>query len=277
MRPDTVSIRQQDDHPYNDDTVSISSNSLRGEPQSQTENSPATNSATTKKEVSPGVWLQLILLLISAALLVSTLFRLDAQANDVENSLSVYDEKIDEKIQESVDFQKQNTSDGTTKINATLHSLQEELQTIKTDYSALDKKYVAMVQNQASEKTQDSASILDDVSVFKYEILSLKSELQAVKSKLQITKPDKSQATKTAAGNGLTITLASLTNRIKAEKIVQQLHEEGLLPTIEQAIVKGERVYRLSVSGFVNRDEAESFILKADKKYGMKNSRIRKS
>ncbi len=272
MKPDTVSIKQQGAEPYKDDTVSISSSGLQGEPQSQT-----TNSVTIKKEISPGVWLQLILLLISAALLVSTLFRLDAQTNDVENSLSVYDEKVDEKIQESVDFQKKNTSDGTTKINATLHSLQEELQTIKTDYSALDKKYIAMAQSQASEKTQDTASIQDDVSVFKYEILSLKSELQAVKSKLQITKTDNAQAIKTTTSKGLTITLASLTNRIKAEKIVQQLHEEGLVPSLKQAIVKGERVYRLSVSGFVNRDEAESFILRADKKYGMKNSRIRKS
>lgn len=276
-KADTASIRQQDDQLYNGDTVSISSNGAHGEPQSQTKKSPATDSVTTKKEISPGIWLQLVLLLISTALLLSTLFRLDAQTNDVENSLSVYDEKIDEKIQESVDFQKKNTSDGTIKINAALHSLEQELQTIKTDYSTLDKKYVALVQSQASEKTQDAASILDDVSVFKYEILSLKSELQAVKSKLQITKPDKAKTTKTAAGNGLSIALASLTNRIKAEKIVQQLHEEGLLPTIKQAIVKGERVYRLSVSGFDNRAEAESFILKADRKYGIKNSRIRKS
>jgi len=162
----------------------------------------------------------------------------------------------------------------TTKISEKLQSLQNELQTIKTDYLVLDKKYVSLVQNKTTETINETASIKDDVSVFKYEILSLKSELQAVKNKLKINKSLPVQA---ATDSGLTVMLASLTNKVRAEKIVQQLYAEGLKPSLKPAIVKGEKVYRLSVSGFYNRDEAELFIRKADKKYGMKNSRIRKS
>ncbi len=263
----TAAVRQPGGESYEDDTVSISSNA----PQQQ--QSRAASSAIVKKEISPGVWLQLLLLLISAALLASMLFRMDAQSNEFENSLSSYDEIIDEKIQESVDLQKGQTSSGTIKIREKLQSLQNELQTIKTDYSALDKKYVALAQSEITETSNETASIKDDVSIFKYEILSLKSELQAVKNKLKIVKTLPAQA---AADSGLIVMLASLTNKTRAEKIVQQLYAEGLKPSLKPAIVKGEKVYRLSVSGFYNRDEAELFIRKADKKYGMKNSRIRK-
>lgn len=268
----SASSKQADDELYGDDTISISSNGA----QEKSQHRPA-NSAQTKKEISPAIWLQLLLLLISAALLASTLFKLDAQSNDIENSLSVYDETIDEKIQESVDLKKSKSPDGTTKIKETLLALQNELQTMKADYSALDKKYVTLAQNKASTKTMNSTSLQDDVSVFKNDILSLKSELQTVKNKLKTINPEKNSAAKKMVGNGLTVTLASLTNKNKAEKIVEQLYAEGLLPNIQQAIVRGERVYRLSVSGFLNRDEAESFIRKADEKYGMKDSRIRKS
>ncbi len=267
-----ASCNQPSDTLYGDDTVSISSDGAQKKPQSR-----SSNTAQTKKEITPGIWLQLLLLLISAALLASTLFKLDAQSNDIESSLSIYDETIEEKIQESVNLQKSLSPDGTTKIKATLLSLQNELQAIKKDYSALDKKYVALAQNKAAAKTKNNTALQDDVNVFKNEILSLKTELQAVKSKLKTIKPENSPVVKTAASNGLTVMLASLTNKSKAEKIIEQLYAEGLVPNMQQAIVRGERVYRLSVSGFFNRGEAESFIRKAGEKYGMKGSRIRKS
>ncbi len=269
MNHNTAPGKQPADDLY-DDTVAISSGAKTSAQQS------AGNLSSVKKEISPGVWLQMLLLLISAALLASTLFRLDLQTNTIENSLSVYDEKIDEKVQESVELQRENSTDGTTGIKAALQSLQKEMQLIKTDYSALDKKYVEMAQNKATIEKQNTVA-QDDASTFKYEILSLKSELQTVKDKLKLTGTVKGSLAKTPANNGLTVALASLTNKDKAEKIVQQLYAEGLLPSIKQAIVNGARVYRLSVSGFYNRDEAESFIRKADEKYGMKDSRIRKS
>lgn len=260
-----MASNKADDDLYGDDTVSLSSSG----PQEKQQYC-ATNAVTAKREISPGVWLQLLLLLISAALLASTLFKLDAQSNDIENSLSVYDENIDEKIQQSVDQLKIKSSSGSTEIYATLQSLQDELKLIKTDYSALDKKYVALAASTTSEEGRLTASL-------QQEILSLKNELQVIKNTLKTVDNKITPASKTTVSNGLIVTLASLSNKSKAEKIVQQLYAEGLVPSMKPAIVRGERVYRLSVSGFFNRDEAESFIRKADKKYGMKNSRIRKS
>ncbi|VAW53077.1 hypothetical protein MNBD_GAMMA06-1942 [hydrothermal vent metagenome] len=265
----------QSDELYND-ILPVSSSDMQNETQYQT-----TSFSDSKKEISHGIWLQLLLLLISAVLLASTLFKLDAQTNNIENSLSIYDEEIDEKIQESADLQKQDSKDSTTKLKTALQSLQKELQLIKTDYSDLDKKYIEMAQNNATSEMQDSSTMQDDASTFKYEILSLKSELQTVKDKLRLNNTDNLTSTgnrslvEVTANNGLIVALASLSNRNKAEKIVKQIYEEGLTPNIQQATVNGERVYRLSVSGFYNRNEAELFIRKADEKYGMKDSRIK--
>lgn len=263
--PQSRASNKADNDLYGDDTISLSST---GPQEKQQYNS--TSAVTAKKEISPGVWLQLLLLLISAALLASTLFKLDTQSKDIENSLTVYDENINEKIQESVDQLIIKSSSGSTEIQTTLQSLQDELKLIKTDYSTLDKKYVALAESTAAENGKLTASL-------QKEILSLKTELQAVNNTLETAGRKNIAMAKTAINNGLTVNLASLRNKSKAEKIIQQLYAEGLVPNITPAMVRGERVYRLSVSGFVNREEAESFIRKVDKKYGMKGSRIRKS
>ena len=71
--------------------------------------------------------------------------------------------------------------------------------------------------------------------------------------------------------------LASLTNKFKAEKIIEQLRSVGLSPTLQEANIRGKHVYRLSVEGFASRAEAESFIRKASDKYDMKGGWVRRS
>lgn len=248
-----------------DDVLSVSSSGL------QKEQDRATNSDSSKKKTSPGILLQLLLLIVTA-LLAMTIFRFDVRTDNLEKMLNIFDEKI----QGSMVFQSEYVSTDITETNEALRSLQDELQLIKNDYSALDKKYVTMT-DESKPETKGVASIQDNVSVMKYEILSLKSELQAVKNKLKMSKKDKRSTAAVISGSGLTVSLASLTNKDKVEKIAEQLNADGWLPSIKQAVVKGERVYRLSVSGFSDRKEAELFIVKAGKKYGMKDGLIRKT
>jgi len=231
----------------------------------------ASKPAISKKEISPGVWLQLLLLLISAALLVSTLFRLDAQTSELEKSLSDYDEQI----QESIDLQNEQVPAGTTKINKKLQALQKDLQLIKTDYSALDKKYGEMAANTAVP--QAAPLVQDNIHLYEDEIAVLKSELKTVRSELNTINKSNHSTKEMVANNGVIVNLASFTSKYNAEKIAKQLHADGLAPAIKQAVVRGERVYRLSVSGFLNRNEAETFIRKAGVQYGMADGRIRKS
>jgi hypothetical protein len=250
---------------YDDDMLSTSSTRLQQEP------------CTTEKpdclkvKASPGILLQLLLLICVAALLSITLFKFDVRADNLEKTLNIFDEKI----KQSEALKSKYLPTDVTEVNEALQSLQQELQLIKSDYSLMDEKYVSMITDKPVTQAKNVTSIQDNVSVLKYEMLSLKSELQAVKDKLKIT--NKNATGTVVASSGLTVILASLTNKNKAEEIVEQLYADGLLPSIKQAVVKGKLVYRLTVSGFLNRDEAEIFIRKAGKKYGMKDGLIRKS
>ncbi len=250
------------------------------------------SNSLVKKEINQGVWLQLLLLLVSTALLLSTLFRFDAQTDDIEKSLSLYDEKM----QETIALQSEQKLVNTTKINKKLQLMQKDLQLIKTDYTALDKKYVAIEINvpaaeekekakeatQISEQANIQEAVIDDIDVYKSEMFSLKNELQKVKNKLG-TKFETSNNTfnreiKIATNStGSVVSLASFAKKDNAEKMAKKLRVEGLLPEITTAIVNEKPVYRLSVSGFLNKNEAELFIRKASEQYGIFGSRIKES
>ena len=73
----------------------------------------------------------------------------------------------------------------------------------------------------------------------------------------------------------LTVNLVSLSNENKANKMLKKLDVAGLSPLLEKAVVNGKQVYRISVSGFTDLDEAKLFVHNAADKYGVKGSRIR--
>lgn len=75
----------------------------------------------------------------------------------------------------------------------------------------------------------------------------------------------------------LVVNVASLSNEDKANKMIERLDAAGLSPLLEKVVVKGKQLYRISVKGFTDLDEAKLFIRNAPDKYGVKGSRIRKN
>ncbi len=57
--------------------------------------------------------------------------------------------------------------------------------------------------------------------------------------------------------------------------MLKKLDVAGLSPSLEKAVVRGKPVYRISVSGFTDLDEAKLFVQNAADKYGVKGSKIR--
>ena len=232
-----------------------------------------------------GSWVLVLLVLSVAVLSALTMFKLDSRTSELEESLNSYDASLQDSLMSQ--SENENLSLSITNTKETLQSLQQQLQHIKTDYEVLDAKYAESMAGRGPTQTNKALSTQDSVGDLKNAILALKSELQTVKKKLLTTHKDKPSKDKTnkenkvinksVASNGLTVTLASLTNKTKVEKVAEQLQDAGMFPLIQQAVVKGNRVYRLSVSGFLNRDEAESFIRKAGKQYGLKDGWISKS
>ena len=218
-------------------------------------------------------WPQWLLMLSISAVTALSLFMLYTKTIDMEATLNLYDARINGDMGANANEQ----SPDMISINKTLQSVQQELQFIKTDYSASDERYLATITDKISPQIDEAVSIKDNVNALKDEMLILRSELQAVSNKFKAKNKDKRAGNKAVASNGWMVNLASLSNKVMAEKSVKQLVAAGLSPSIQEAVVNGEHVYRLSVGGFTNRNEAELFIREAGNKYGMKNGWIRKS
>ena len=174
-------------------------------------------------------------------------------------------------------------------LTSEIRSLRKELELVKDKIKA-DKIKTDKV-NQENNTSIISVNKLDSTKisadVTPSNVPSKKVELKAKKNKL-ISKVD---AKKVQSNKGkeiaeniqvsekiqsiLTVNLVSLSNENKANKMLEKLDIAGLSPLLEKAVVKGKQVYRISVSGFTDLDEAKLFVHNAADKYGVKGSRIR--
>ena len=198
------------------------------------------------------------------------LYELDVRTNKLEMMLSEYD--ID--MQDTVDTY----SDIPPKIvqmNETLKSVKNEIELIKSN------KIERVLPD---KKVPEENTVTDDrtIDTLKKEIVKLKSELILANDKLgqkvDVSTTD-SVVEKIIPEKKVVswkVNLASLSNKNKAEEIVNRLKTDGFSASIKEARVKGKRVYRLSVDGFSELEQAELFILIADEEYGLKGGWVRK-
>ncbi len=170
-------------------------------------------------------------------------------------------------------------------LTSDIRSLRKELELVKNKIKA--DKIKADNINQKKINTENNISIIDvnkldntkmSGNVTSSNLSSKNIELKAKEEKIQSKNDEK------IAGNIqeskkiksiLTVNLVSLSNESKANKMLERLDIAGLSPSLEKAVVKGKQVYRISVSGFTDLDEAKLFVHNAAAKYGVKGSRIR--
>ena len=269
---------------YNDPRQNASSSGESGRDEVSLTNAGLTKAGLTKtgltkasltKASNKSAWFQVLLILLITAIAALTLFNINLRTSDLEQALNVHDTDLQAGgIAKSNDLLPE-----INKINEVLKSVQQGLQLIKTDHSILNEKYKATVEDNISMETGKVVSIKDNVNVLESEIMALKEELYTVKGRLEIKSVNENikPVRKAAVTNGVTVNLASLTNESNAEAIVKEITATGLLPEINKATVKDMQVFRISVSGFSDVEEAELFILNAGEQYGLKDGRIRKS
>ena len=179
-------------------------------------------------------------------------------------------------------------------LTSEIRSLRKELELVKDKIKA-DKIKTDKV-NQGKINTENNTSVISvnkldstkiSADVIPSNVPSKKVELKTKKNKLiskvDAKKEQSEKAEKTAENiqvsekikSILTVNLVSLSNENKANKMLEKLDIAGLSPLLEKAVVKGKHVYRISVSGFTDLDEAKLFVHNAADKYGAKGSRIR--
>lgn len=209
------------------------------------------------------------------SVVVGGLYLFDLRAKDIEKSLVGYEEKL----QQSITLQSESVPEDLTRINAQLQTLQNDLKQLTQNNSADTRKEEEMKSLQLAEEIEKSALLEKSITVLNEEIQTLKNNLKTANEKLEVANKKSLESKKlneqTISKNSYSITLASLSNKTKAESIVKQLTDEGLKPAMKKIDLSGKPIYRLSVTGFSDRGAAESFIVKASKKYGVKNLQIR--
>lgn len=212
-----------------------------------------------------------ILLLISITVVVAlTLFNIELRTRYLEQAFNgMYIE-----IEENITMQEESFQMEMKKIDASMKTILQDLQLVKTNYADLDNRYSEAFENSILTKA-DKVVLDKNVSVMGTEIQELKNEIATLKDRFNKIKTPVTK--KPVVNNGLIVDLVSLTNAKKAEELVKKIYETGYVPSIKKMPFKNKSIYKISVSGFNNREQAKVFMHIASKKYGINNSRIRKS
>jgi cell division septation protein DedD len=160
-----------------------------------------------------------------------------------------------------------------------IRSLRKELESVKGSIALND----ANVEKSIIATTESKKNKPKNVLPFKKVVTKTKEASRARKGNVKgvsIKKVNDSvtiDAVDKKSKSVLAVSVASLSNEDKANKIIKRLDAAGLSPLLEEVVVKGKQLYRISVSGFTDLDEAKLFIKNASDKYGVKGSRIRKN
>ena len=225
--------------------------------------------------------IQLVLIIIIAAASGFMFFNLDSRANELEQTMLKYDEGM----QESITARSDDIEPKVIEINKILTSVQENLALVVANYVGLDKKYEAAIKDTVAVNENDAKGIKGNLNALENDVMTLRSELNSMREVFESATKNRvgseinvvNKTTNKAVRKGLVVNLASLTNLEKVDDLINKIHKTGLSPAVENAVVNGRQVYRISVSGFVDVKAANLFIKKAEKQYGTTGARIRKS
>ena len=73
------------------------------------------------------------------------------------------------------------------------------------------------------------------------------------------------------------VNLASLSSKEQVQIGLSMLEKSGKVPVVQEIVVNGATIYRLSVEGFATRKEALQFVSTAKKKFGFEGGWVRRS
>jgi cell division septation protein DedD len=164
-------------------------------------------------------------------------------------------------------------------LNEELKALKNEFQAIRNDYRDTEHRLSMKIPNDLADRlTKLSAAEVSDSALqnnlqhIRHDMAEMKQVIKAVGT----VAPAPIRPMQADTGDWV-VNLASLSSRDKAQQAVTRLRDSGVAPTIQEAVVNGERIYRLSVAGFISRDEATVFINRARKELGFEGGWIRRS
>jgi len=280
------------DAPTPDNLVNLRKNNIGNASNNQQSDYYSQTSQTGQANVNPELsektktsntktTMQTLLILFVALAVTFYLFRLDSRTDHLEAALTSHDEIV----QDSIDSYSEEISPGFIKINKTLGIVKKELELIKANIVDEITEDIAPVKEQSLPEKKvvaEEESSIVETRTLEEEILSLKSKLQIVNEKLNAidgkntTNKSITSKERFISPTGWVVNLASLTNKNKADTLIEQLDSTGLAPSLQQAEVNGKLVYRLIIGGFASHNDAQTFIQHAGEQYGLSGGWVRK-
>jgi len=218
-------------------------------------------------------WIQYLVVLSLTVSVMFFIYKMDDRANKIETLLSDYDEEIQDTIESY-----NNESSVIKQLNADFASIKNELKLISPNSNTDIKETVKI--NNVDIQDEIVSSLEDEIQVLKMQLDKANSDLKIRISKNETVSVDKNSIKNIKPEKQLTtswkVNLAALSNKRKVDEIVNQLSTDGLKPSIDKVTVNGNLIYRLSVGGFSEFEQAELFVIIAEEEYGMKGGWIKK-
>lgn len=199
--------------------------------------------------------------------------QLDVRIDEVNESLYSYEDQVIE----TSDAQKKTSEmmPSVSKLGSKLDGLISELQFVKTDYKKSDSLLASNISDNYAPQFNEIVATKKSISTLREELERVQRETLEIKDAMETIKTNTSSTqVKTTSGKWL-VNLASLSDMEKVKIAVNRLQEYGLDPVVDEAVVNGVKIYRLSIAGFETRNEAMVFINTAKYQYGFENGWIR--
>ncbi len=227
------------------------------------------NSSSDKKKS----WVLYLVILSLTVCSMFFMYKMDDRANKIEALLIAYDEG-----EQGTIAAYNNESETIIQLNAELLSMKNELLLInsntKTEIQEIEKISHVVILDEIVSTLEDEIQVLNmqlDKANNDLKIQFSENEpLTVIKNNIKITTSEKQMKT------SWKVNLAALSNKNKVDEIVTQLKADSLKPLIDEVMINGQLIYRLSVGGFTRFSQAELFVIIAEEEYGMKGGWIKK-
>lgn len=263
-------------------TTESKDNKLNDQSNNLTEELLATYKKTSVvKPKVHAVLLQLLLTLLITVVGVATLYKLDLRTSDLESAITTIDEMQNNDVVINTGITPE-----INKIDSKLISFKKDIDLIETNYSDSFKENKEVIEKMFEEKNNEITLIKNSSFDLERKILALTSEIELLKNKFKDNSASNNKAKlstekvsvirSTAPLNGLSVMLASLSNKKMVNTITSKLNTAGLLPAVETVVINNKNIHRISVSGFADKEEALLFIRNAKNAYGTSGSKLKK-
>ena len=220
-------------------------------------------------------WQQLVLILFVAVLAVMgyLLYQLKTQTDEMKQVLRLNEEQI--LLASSAHKQSTEVVPRLTSLSEALVDLREELKVIKSDFQQSDSRLAVNIPRELKPELMKIAAASEGVGSLQNEFARIQQEVRDMGAEIKILKNETVAEKAKVLDSNWVVNLASLSSKDKAQAAFDKLQKSTASPLMQEVIVNGKKMYRISAEGFSTPEEATAFITEARERYGFEGGWIK--